>query len=214
MKFPGHFFVFDVESIGLHGEGWAVGIVILNQKGETVHEACWWCDPDIASGTHENHDWVDEHCPRPDKKFKLPDLKSVRNLFWETWLHWKNGYGAELFADCQWPVEARFLASCVDDDVDSREWDGPYPFHDIASILWSFGVDPLECKSRHADELPEHHPLHDARQSARLLFEAIGGRGDSPPKFEVYTRPECPFNYCDGPNGEPCRTLGHCHHHH
>jgi len=29
---------------------------------------------------------------------------------------------------------------------------------------------------------------------------------------EIYSRPECPFNYCDNENGAICKEIGHCRH--
>jgi len=80
--------------------------------------------------------------------------------------------GAVLAADVPWPVEARFLAQCIDDEP-GRKWDGPYPLIDIASVRLAAGLDPLASVERLAEELPQHDPLCDARQSGRLLVEAI-----------------------------------------
>jgi len=80
---------------------------------------------------------------------------------------------AVLVADCGWPVEARFLAGCIDDHPVSREWHGPYPFYDLASFLLAMGRHPLERNSRLDSELPAHNPLADAKQSARILIEVI-----------------------------------------
>jgi len=78
-----------------------------------------------------------------------------------------------MWADCSWPVEARFLARCVENDFDKREWEGPYPLHEIATVLLLAGKNPSEKFPRQENELPEHNPLNDARQSARLLLQSI-----------------------------------------
>ena len=88
------------------------------------------------------------------------------------WTFWKS-QGARLAADCNWPVEAKFLVHCVGEDPKAREWEGPYPFFDIGSILFAKGMDPLAKYPRIDGEECEHNPLHDARQSARLLLEAL-----------------------------------------
>jgi hypothetical protein len=102
----------------------------------------------------------------------LIDPKTVRNVFWERWITWKNK-GAILVADCLWPVEARFLIDCVNDDPINRNWDGPYPFVDVGSLRLAKGQDSLGTEERKENEKPAHHPLADARQSARLLLEAL-----------------------------------------
>jgi hypothetical protein len=66
-------------------------------------------------------------------------------------------------------VEANFLSACVRLNHAEREWQGPYPLHDLASVLLALGADALAVTERLPDELPAHHPLMDARQSARQL---------------------------------------------
>jgi hypothetical protein len=166
--------VFDVESIGLHGEGYAFGSVVIDDLGRLVSTARHACDPAKAAGIAEDRRWVSENVPpiyiTCDSPFE------VRYLFWQIWQNWRRD-GAILVADCAWPVESRFLCQCVDDDPDNRRWQGPYPLHDLASIRLAAGLDPLATEARLANELPVHDPLADARQSARLLMEAIRKSG-------------------------------------
>jgi len=162
--------VFDVESIGLHGEGFAVGWVVVDREGTRISQGKLACHPDQAEGDQKDRDWVRDVIPPISVTHRTP--KAVRDAFWEAWSFWKEN-DAVLVADCCWPVEARFLAACVDDDKASRTWDGPYPLHELASILLSLGEDPLKTTLRHDDELPLHDPLSDARQSARQLVDAL-----------------------------------------
>jgi hypothetical protein len=99
-------------------------------------------------------------------------LKYIRGDFWKAWLRWLND-GAVLCADCAWPVEARFLAACVDDNPSARTWNGPYPLHDLASLRLAADKNPLATEDRLPHELPVHNPLADALQSARLLVETL-----------------------------------------
>jgi hypothetical protein len=171
---PNLFMVFDVESIGLHGEGFAVGYVVVNCAGETLEEADMSCSPFSARGEPKNLRWVQENVPTMAYEYFSPH--ELREAFWQVWMRWK-ALGAVLVADCCWPVEARFLAACIDDGGGAREWEGPYPLHDLASFLLAHGKDPLAANERLPRELPAHHPLNDARQSARLLLAnlAVGG---------------------------------------
>lgn len=165
--------VIDVESIGLHGEGFAVGWVVIDKDGKHVDQGLIACQKDWASGTWFDHDWVSANVTTnvPDG-FPLYGLaqspKDVRDAFWAQWMRWK-AEGAELWADCAWPVEARFLIECVNDDPTVRNWEGPYPLHEIATLALAKGYDPLSEWARDTDELPKHNPLMDARQSARVL---------------------------------------------
>jgi hypothetical protein len=174
------FMVFDVESIGLHGEGFSVGYVVM-EDGREVESAYYRCNPNLASGLAEPRKWVEENVVpvmehpvrcRFSDGIGSKSPREVREAFWDRWSSWK-GNGAILAADCLWPVEANFLAQCVRDDPTRREWGGPYPFIDVASVRLATGSDPLADEKREDDELPKHHPLADARQSARLLLESL-----------------------------------------
>lgn len=171
---PPFYMVFDVESIGLHGEGFAVGWVVVDAMGTEHASGLAACHPASANGTPGNREWVRKNIPVLPETNRTP--YGVRLAFWNQWEAWK-AKGAVLVADCAWPVEARFLAACVDDaeqeGLPLRDWDGPYPLHDLASVLLAVGKDPLATYERLPSEMPAHHPLNDARQSARLLVEAL-----------------------------------------
>lgn len=168
---PELFMVFDVESVGLHGEGFAVAWVVIDRSGKVIASAAYSCDPGHANGDEEGRVWVAQHVTVPPVGHKDYPVR-VRDEFWRAWIYAKER-GAVLVADCCWPVEARFLAACVDDDPEIRRWQGPYPLHDLASIRLAAGLDPLATTDRLPEEKPLHNPLADARQSARLLIEAL-----------------------------------------
>lgn len=162
--------VFDVESIGLHGEGYAVGYVVI-RGGKEVDSNCNACLPSsINSDYHQQDmDWVEKNIP-PISADHM-NASQVREAFWQRWDFWKRR-GALLAADCAWPVEAGFLRDCIANDLD-RRWDGPYPLLEVSTMLLAAGMDPLGTHERNPNELPMHHPVNDARQSARLLMKAI-----------------------------------------
>lgn len=161
-------FVFDVESVGLHGEGFSVGWVVVKDGAE--YEASYLaCDMEKATGDDASRKWCIDNIPTLPSTHSSP--KSVRDAFWSVWKLWKNN-GAIMVADCAWPVEARFLAQCVDDSPSDRAWEGPYPLHDCASIIMALGSDPLVTNERLDSELPRHNPVCDARQSDRMIREA------------------------------------------
>jgi hypothetical protein len=175
MRLPDHapplFMVFDVESVGLHGEGFAVAWVVVDRSGEGVASAAYSCDPSLAVGDDEGREWVAENVTVPPAGRKRHPAH-VRDEFWRAWEDARSR-GATLWAECCWPVEANFLSACVADDPGARRWAGPYPLHDVASVRLAAGLDPLATVDRLPDELPAHNPLADARQSARLLIEAL-----------------------------------------
>jgi len=163
--------VFDVESLGLHGEGFAVGWVVIQRQGQQAPRmladgiACCLPIGPIPQWVREN---VMPHLPLSTHVAE----RDVRGAFWRVWERWREE-GSLLAADVSWPVEARFLAACIDDDRARRLWSGPYPLIDIASVRLAKGFDPLAEEERLPNELPAHNPLADARQSARLLMEAL-----------------------------------------
>lgn len=185
-ELPPFFAVFDVESIGLHGEGFAVGGVVIDTRtGEEQSSHLLIANVDTARGTADGYRWVKEHvipalAADAAADFQRGDLSAngamlpheVRSMWFnEWWLYWHNR-GAVLAADCPWPVEARFLAQCVDDEPKLAGF-GPYPLIDVASVRLAAGLDPVAGEYRIGNELPRHNPLADARQSARLLMEAL-----------------------------------------
>lgn len=173
-KLPEYFLVFDVESVGLHGEAFAYGATLLDTQSWT-EERRWlaWCPASQARGRIEDFEWVQKNIKNDSfYNYPLSNPKELRDSFWKLWMGWK-GNSVMLAADVPWPVEARFLAACVEDDPHRNIWNGPYPLIDIASVRLAAGLDPLATVERLDDELPAHNPLADARQSARLLSEAL-----------------------------------------
>lgn len=168
--------VFDVESVGLHGEGFAAGAVVVDtETGETLEEFAEGCHPGGAIGTAEDREWVMNNLPGLIITHPYPGY--MRDAFWTFWRKWAD-QGAFLLADCAWPVEANFLSSCIAHDPHDRKWQGPYPLLDLAPILWAQGIDPKGTFGRLENELPVHDPLADARQTARLLLEALKRQKD------------------------------------
>lgn len=170
---PSAFFIFDVESIGLHGEGFAVaGGIFHSQIGVFDETFCFSCHPERAAGTDTDRAWILTNVPRLPEQFIAPEY--VRQAFWNQWIAAKTLFpGIVMAAECLWPVEAKFVIACVADDPEARNWEGPYPFHEIASFMAAAGMNPMESYERQEDELPAHDPRGDARLSARLLGQAL-----------------------------------------
>ena len=165
------YMVFDVESLGLHGKGFSVGWVLIDRTGKEMSCGRADCDPDAVPGQWVDRQWVAAHVPAPPDGYTTRLLATVRDVFWDAWRK-AAVKGAWLVADCPWPVETNFLRDCVADDS-SRGWTGPYPLIDVGSVRLAAGLDALGTSDRLANELPIHDPLCDARQSARLLIEAL-----------------------------------------
>lgn len=171
-------FVFDVESIGLHGEAFAVAGGIYTQRGP-LREFCFAAPLHEAIGSIEDREWVRENVPYKEIEVTHQRFRDMRSAFWAEWLEARR-LGCNAAADCNWPVEANFLSACVADQPEQRKWEGPYPFVDIGSLILAHGGNPLAEFPRIEGEERKHHPLHDARQSARLAFQFLKTDGKNP----------------------------------
>lgn len=178
MKIPEYLFIFDTESLGLHGEGFAVGGGVWKRDGTNILEFAFHCPEHLASAPRDRVEedllWVRQNVKIHPASEKLQYPQDVREKFWETWMTCKETNPEIVMAvECGWPVEARFLEDCIKDNPRERNWHGPYPLHEIATYMLAAGMDPMVTYERKDNELPAHEPLADARLSARLLFEAI-----------------------------------------
>jgi hypothetical protein len=166
-------FVFDVESIGLHGEPFAVGWTVIDSVGAEIDFGRIAIPPEMAHGDDDDSEWCRANIPAIPATHM--SMKAMLVDFWSQWMKWKEK-GALMFAECAWPVEAKFLAMCIGVDYPRNKWEGPYPFHDVASVMLSSGMNPMANYERTESEMPKHCPLADARQSARLLCTARTAR--------------------------------------
>ena len=174
MNIPEIFFVFDVEAIGLHGQGFAVAGGVYRKDGLLFKEFAYHCPEGRADGEWNDREWVKVNVTINSASLLCTMPSEVRECFWREWGDAKERYPDVVMAvECGWPVEARFLIGCIQDNVMNRKWRGPYPLHEIASIMMAAGMDPMKQYERLPNELPEHEPLADSRLSARLLFEAL-----------------------------------------
>jgi len=168
------FLLFDVESVGLHGRAFAVGYCVFVDGieigcGEIASEPSKW------DGSDDDLKWVEDHVTAQATVCRY----EFGRLFWEHLQAWKMR-GFAIVSDCAWPVEARFLCDLIDIDKEARNWQGPYPLYDVSSVLAALGYDPIGTYPRKDNELPAHNPLCDARQSARVLIEALNGTLEKP----------------------------------
>lgn len=162
--------VIDVESVGLHGPAFAVGFVLIDFDGHATNEGIFAVDPmSLPVIDLEGLKWVTQNVKIAEYNCKF--ARTVRDRFWAFWKEAEDR--SVMAADVNWPVESNFLSACINDDLEGRRWDGPYPLLDIASFRLGAGEDSMTTQHRLDNELPPHHPLNDARQSARQLAEAL-----------------------------------------
>lgn len=169
------FFVFDVESVGMHGEGFAVGGGVYLENGAAQWEFSESCPIESVLGKELDRQWAIKNIPATLVITKHSP-EGVRSMFWKWWLKAKSE-GALMATDCGFPVEARFLRDCIYDNYTDRKDDAPYPLIEISSVLFCAGMDPIGTYDREPSEMPKHDPTADARQSARILALALSRIG-------------------------------------
>lgn len=174
-----HFLTLDVESVGLLGEGFAWATVLTDATGKRIEERYCLGSYVDALGSHADLQWVKANVlpalgtMEEVQAVHLPSPRAARLAFLEAWAETKKRFPETvLVADCPFPVEAHFLIQAFWDNPEYKSL-SPYPFLDVASLITSAGGDPLGNLPRENDELPAHHPLHDARQSSRLLHTVL-----------------------------------------
>lgn len=153
-------FVFDVESISLHGEGFAVGAIVSDKNGIILEKF------ELLSleGKEKAGDWVKENVI--PHLLEMPTCKTsleLRTAFYDFYM--KHRDTSEIWSDCNFPVETNFLSAIVNDDPNQRQWNMPYPLKDISTI-----VDVNIDRNKDFPNLRKHHPLDDSIASLYHLF--------------------------------------------
>ncbi len=178
-----YYFSFDVESDGLFGKPFAVGWVIVDEKGEELEADYLGC-PHMFMMPEDA--WVVENVlpALPDFKLSAPERFDWANchhdydmllLFWAAWTKAKKDYpGIVMVTDCPFPVEAGFLLTVVKEHRPKITMeDSPYPIIDVATAIVMLRGDPVEEYERLDTELPKHNPVCDARQSVRIFLDCL-----------------------------------------
>lgn len=192
------FLVFDVESIGLYGEGFAVGWVVIDTDGKEHESGLYACDQNrvgsayLSDEKESKADWAWVETNIPDMDLTHPFKEDLYVAFFEVlhrWLPTKLNVThpkvSSIWADWIYPVEVSFLLH-IFETFKWREYKSrksvlsnhrvesllPAPLHEIATICLAADINPNDFP-RVPDELSQHNPLNDARHSARLLVKAL-----------------------------------------
>jgi len=165
-------FSLDVECMGLYGDVFSVGVSILDEKKNELESLFLRADHSLAHGTEDSRKWIEVNVIPTLDDVNCCSLRELRDKFWEFYIDCKRRYpDLIVVADCGAPCESGFFRACVLDDIKHRQWEAPYPLHELGTLLLARGKDPLANYERLANELPKHNPLADARQSGRLWIE-------------------------------------------
>lgn len=181
-------FVFDVESNGLHGEGFAYGYVVVRthedlSEPEILEEG--ECYSIQGAKDAASVEWVkDNVLPKLDKLTPylqeatidpsslsneiVMTTRELREKFYQVYTKWKEYKEdkVEFWSDVNFPVETNFLHAIVKDGEGARDWSMPFPLRDVANFV------DLEINRKEYSKLPdlkEHNPRDDAKASAFSL---------------------------------------------
>jgi hypothetical protein len=165
---------FDIESNGLHGDAFAVAGVLMNSKREILSQFTSRC-PIIGPVDA----WVSANVLGP--MMNMPDTAAtarlMRDAFWDWYLQVKPQADMIVAAN-PYPVEARFLIDCQNDDLPAREFDHPFPYYDLSSLLYSHGFKTptkrrdFVKKAVRGSSGESHNPLWDAQATAMAALSA------------------------------------------
>jgi len=158
----------DAETDGLYGETFAIGAAVISAGGEVL---------DTFAGKAEEGR-VESAWVRENSLSHLSDLpafdtrEQLRDAFWAFYLQWRER--CVIVADVPYPVEAGLLRQCVMKDLPEREFLGPFPLIDLASVLYAHGLDPLLDRMAFCGRKGRrHHPLDDAIASGLCLVRVM-----------------------------------------
>lgn len=162
-------FSVDAESDGLYGDIFAIGVIAVDENHEIVGEF-----GGIAEADAVKDPWVRENIlPQLAGLCEFKTRREMRDAFWAFWA--KHGSDAICLADFGAPVEALLFRKCIEDDLENRMWNGPYPMHELGTVLMLAGVDPdvNRIEYARAGEVRKHNPADDAAVAAACYFRAM-----------------------------------------
>lgn len=170
---------FDVESNGLHGEAFAVGAMLITVEGEIKGEFAARCPIDGYVDP-----WVEENVLPSLEALPITHktLRKMRRAFWAWYIKTKPKADFVL-VDNGYPVEARFLIACQDDDPAHRYAEHPFPLLDLSSLLVQAGYEPLADREKLVKEeiekkkILKHNPTWDAWVTALAAIKAMRRTG-------------------------------------
>jgi DNA polymerase III alpha subunit (gram-positive type) len=163
----------DVETNGLYGQPFAIGAVLFN-NGETTEEFTARCPCPINM-----NEWVKDNVlpALTNMPETHPNYHTMVEAFYSWYMTHKEG--AVIIAHIAHPVETGLFRDMIK-AAPGRDFNGPYPFIDVASVLLAKGFDPLSVDQyilkKKLSVPPEspHHPLYDAHAALAVYIHLMG----------------------------------------
>lgn len=162
---PKGIFIFDAETDGLYGQTLSIAAQVVNTETAETTAVFYGAVPD---STIQNP-WVRENVlPHLGNARPFKDEKSLLEAFWAFWEGQKECCGGVALCDVPCPVEANVLRKCIELDR-TREYEGPYPLFDLASMLAAKGIDPDASRDKLACSISgKSFRQHDAAEDVEI----------------------------------------------
>ncbi len=175
-----HFFIIQAQSMGLYGEIFAIGFIVINSVGKILKEGILKCPHQLAQGLDSDREWVNENVIAATEKIETSNYISTFNNptelyenIWEIWLEMKKQYENLYCASyIGYPIIMNLFYKCVMKNVESRQMLAPYPLLEIDTsfLMTNYEISPKN-NSRFDTEIP-YNPLCDAKYYGRLFILA------------------------------------------
>lgn len=169
-------FSVDAEVDGLYGRAFSIAVTVRKDG----HEIAAFSGR--IGDEHVTNEWVRGNVLPALGDMKVTHSSSVEleEAFWSFWLSQKDG--ATVIAHCGSPVESGLFRRCAWRDLATRSFQGPFPLHELATLLLAAGEDPLSADKyvkRYGLAVPfdgvAHHPMYDAVVAA-VVWEHLCSR--------------------------------------
>jgi len=161
---------FDAETDGLYGDVFAIGGAVMDADGQVLDTFAGQAESERVTSP-----WVRENClPHLSGLPILATRALLQEAFWAFYMRWRER--CVVLADVPYPVEAGLLRRCVEKNLPEREWLGPFPLLDLASVLYAKGIDPDINRMEFCGwQGRPHSPLDDAIASGKCFARVMQG---------------------------------------
>lgn len=171
----------DAEVNGLHGRAFAIAFTVRKDSKEVYKWSGRCPDKFVTDG------WVAENVlpSLADMPVDHVDPDDLENDFFRKWdgavaSFTEEGVKPLTIAHCGYPVESSLFSRCIAMESEERCWSGPFPLHDVATLLLAKGYNPTSVDGYLKEKgiLPEflgvsHHPMYDAVVAAQAWEDLL-----------------------------------------
>jgi hypothetical protein len=153
----------DAEVNGLYGQAFAVA-AIVREDGKEIAQFVGRCP---IEGKVDG--WVANSVlpSLEDMEVNFSSVEELEEAFWSFFR--LNTDGATVIVHIGSPVESGLFRRCVERRLEERAFQGPYPLHEVGTLLLALGEDPSSVDKynlKYGLGVPfsgtTHHPMYDA----------------------------------------------------